>query len=593
MIQQHSSLFARNISQQIKLEHNADQFRQQADVIGLLLKDFEEQTSDWLWETDDTFCLRSPSARFVQVSEPRVRVVEGTSFGTLLTDADVIGNAEALTELLSHVRARRAFRDITIPLAAAAEPRWWSISGRPVFDQDSQFKGFRGVAGDITATRLAHAKIEHLAHHDSLTGLPNRSSFSRILERALNRGDLSNLAVLSLDLDGFKAVNDRHGHPVGDALLIAVGDRLQAAIREDGRVARFGGDEFVMLGDVSLETGGIEGLCRRTIASLVEPFHVLDEQVTVGTSIGVAFAGLDGSSPEELLKNADAALYRAKADGRGTFRFFAPEMDRKLQERQQLMQDLRVALARGELVLHFQPYVSAENSLVTGCEALLRWSHPTRGNVPPFEFIPLAEENGLIVPIGAWVIDQACQEATRWPAHQRVSVNISPRQFRDQSLPGIILAALTRSGLAPARLEVEVTETVLIDDADAALNVLRRIRAMGVRVALDDFGTGYSSLSYLRSFPFDKVKIDRSFVQDLALRHDNQVIVQAIRDLAKGLGMTITAEGVETEEQASRLRRTGCDELQGYLFSRPVAAEALTLSRLTVEGTVVQRTVAS
>ncbi|MGI4801864.1 MAG: putative bifunctional diguanylate cyclase/phosphodiesterase [Janthinobacterium lividum] len=434
------------------------------------------------------------------------------------------------------------------------------------------------MAGDVTATRLAHARVEHLAHHDGLTDLPNRASFCAALGRALDHPDHPRLAVVSLDLDGFKPVNDRYGHPVGDALLVAVAERLRAAVGPDMLVARFGGDEFVVLAERPADFGGIEALCRRVIAQLLEPFDVLGETVTVGTSIGIALTPTDGDTSDTLLKNADAALYRAKAEGRGTFRFFEPEMDRKLQERERLVQDLRSALGRGELVLYFQPYVSAEESEITGCEALIRWDHPTRGMVPPAEFIPLAEENGLIIPIGAWVIEQACAEAARWDAGQRVSVNVSPLQFTDRSLPGTILSALTRSGLSPQRLEVEITEAVLIDDADAALDILRQIRALGVRVALDDFGTGYSSLSYLRRFPFDKIKIDQSFVRDLTSREDNRVIVQAIRDIARGLGMTITAEGVETAEQAEQLRLTGCEELQGYLFSRPMAANQLGLA---------------
>jgi predicted signal transduction protein with EAL and GGDEF domain len=342
-------------------------------------------------------------------------------------------------------------------------------------------------------------------------------------------------------------------------------------------VARFGGDEFVVLDAALASSAEVEEMAQRIIESLSAPMPLAGEEVTVGVSIGIAFAPSDGRTAGDLLKNADAALYRAKAAGRGTFRFFEPEMDRKLQERQRLVQDLRTALTRNELQLHYQPFVTAETGATSGCEALLRWHHPEHGMISPAEFIPLAEESGLIVPIGAWVIDQACQEAAGWPATHRVSVNISPVQFRSRVLPEVILTALSRSGLAPSRLEVEVTEAVLIDDANAALDILRQIRGLGVRIALDDFGTGYSSLSYLRRFPFDKIKIDRSFVQELHTRHDSQVIVRAIRDMAQGLGMTVTAEGVETVEQAERLRRTGCEELQGFLYSRPKPAGELFL----------------
>ncbi len=565
---QQAQMFAAGVRLRLDLER-------QGDLIGLLLRDFEAQTSDWLWETDAGGRLRHPSARFAQVLEQPAESIAGLTLASLLADAGTPGNAPACADLDLHLAAGRPFRDLVVPLRIGAEPRWWTLSGRPVIDGAGAFAGYRGVAGDITETRLAQARVEHLAHHDVLTDLPNRAAFCAALARALGRPEHAGTAVVCLDLDGFKPVNDRYGHPVGDALLVLVAERLRAAVGSDALVARFGGDEFVVLIERPAGPDAVEALCRALVARLAEPFAVLGECVTVGASVGVAFAPTDGDTEDALLKSADAALYRAKAEGRGTVRFFEPEMDRKLQESARLVQDLRGALGRDELVLHFQPYVSSEVGTVTGCEALIRWRHPTLGMVPPVAFIPLAEQYGLIVPIGAWVIEQACAAAAGWEDALRVSVNVSPLQFRDRSLPGTILRALTRAGLAPHRLEIEVTETVLIDDADAALDILRQIRALGVRVALDDFGTGYSSLSYLRRFPFDKIKIDRSFVKDLTTRGDNAVIVRAIRDLARGLGMTVTAEGVETVEQAEQLRLTGCEELQGYLFSRPLAPDQL------------------
>ncbi|GJE50958.1 hypothetical protein GOFOIKOB_4012 [Methylobacterium tardum] len=559
-----SELFTASQRQQMELE-------EQGTTIGLLLKEYEDQTSDWLWETDADLQYQNPSERFAQALGRPQDAIQGVALGQLLVDDGSPENAEARRVLRDSAAARLAFRDIIVPFSIAGAHRWWALSGRPLYDGQGAFLGYRGVCADITPAKQAEARIAYLAHHDALTELPNRTLFCDGLDQALRRGAVR-LAVLSLDLDGFKGVNDRYGHPAGDALLVAVAQRLRSVVEGGDQIARFGGDEFVILDATYTDQAAVEVLAQHIIRTLSAPFSIAGDDVTVGVSIGIAFAPTDGETASALIKSADAALYRAKGDGRGTFRFFAPEMDRRLQERQRLVQDLRSALARGELVLHYQPYVSAETGAVSGCEALLRWQHPERGMISPADFIPVAEQSGLIIPIGAWVLEEACREAVRWPAEQRVSVNISPVQFRNRELPRTILTALTRAGLSSSRLEIEVTETVLIDDVEAALDTLRQIRALGVRVALDDFGTGYSSLSYLRSFPFDKVKIDRSFVQELPTRRDNQVIVQAIRDMARGLGMSVTAEGVETCEQADRLRQSGCEELQGYLYSRPKPA---------------------
>ncbi|MCJ2010844.1 putative bifunctional diguanylate cyclase/phosphodiesterase [Methylobacterium sp. J-092] len=560
--------FAAGQRQQYNLE-------QQGEVIALLLRDYEEQASDWLWETDAEHRCHSSSPRFAEKLARSQDAIDSTSLVALLQDVTAADNTEACDALQAHIEARRPFRDHVVPVVQNGDAYWWSLSGRPLLDKNGTFRGYRGVCADISAAKRAEARVAHLAYYDALTELPNRMLFGERLAQALRGVERNPLAVLSLDLDGFKAVNDRHGHPAGDQLLIAVTDRLQAELDGTDMLARFGGDEFMILDAADANQGSVEALAQRLVRCVSTPFMIGGEDVSIGLSIGIAFAPSDGDTAEELLRNADAALYRSKADGRGTFSFFAPEMDQKLQERQRLVHDLRTALAHGELVLHYQPFVESQTATITGCEALLRWQHPKLGMVSPVDFIPLAESSGLIIPIGAWVIAEACREAASWPVNRRVSVNISAVQFRTRDLPHIILAALTHSGLAPSRLEVEVTEGVLIEDAVTALDILRQIRALGVRIALDDFGTGYSSLSYLRSFAFDKVKIDRSFVKELPSRRDSQVIVQAIRDMAHGLGMTITAEGVETEEQAERLRATGCEELQGYLYSRPKAARDL------------------
>ncbi len=562
-----SSLFTANQRQQAELE-------EQGATIGVLLKDYEDQTSDWLWETNADLQYQNLSPRFIEALDRPAELIQGAPLDRLLADDEVAGNVEARRALLDHVTARTAFRDVVIPFTIAGSPRWWALSGRPFRDGQGSFLGYRGVCADITFAKQAEERLAYLAHHDALTDLPNRTLFCNGLDQVLQHGR-AGFAVLSLDLDGFKCVNDRYGHPAGDALLIAVAQRLRDVVEGSDQIARFGGDEFVILTTTHTDQADIEAMAHHIIRALGRPFPISGDDVTVGVSIGIAFAPTDGETTAELLKNADAALYRAKGDGRGTFRFFEPEMDRRLQERQQLVQDLRLALAHEELVLHYQPYVSARTGQVSGCEALLRWRHPAHGMVSPAEFIPVAEQSGLIGAIGIWVLEEACRVAVQWPAEQRVSVNISPMQFRNRDLPHTILTALTRAGLSPSRLEIEVTETVLIDDVEAALETLRQIRALGVRVALDDFGTGYSSLSYLRSFPFDKVKIDQSFVKELPTRYDNQIIVRAIRDLARGLGMTVTAEGVETLEQAELLRQSGCEELQGFLYSRPKPARDL------------------
>ncbi|WP_244488038.1 bifunctional diguanylate cyclase/phosphodiesterase [Aureimonas sp. Leaf454] len=569
----HARLFIGSQLQQIDLED-------QSELIGVLLKDYEEQASDWLWETDADLRYKNVSDRFAEALGRSPGEIERVAFGSLLV-SDVPGNPEARLLLRAHARAHSTFRDVVVPFDVTGDLRWWSISGRSFFDETGAFSGYRGVCADITATKRAETRIAHLAHHDALTDLPNRALFSAKLDEALAEGgSATRIAVLSLDLDGFKAVNDRYGHPAGDTLLTEVAGRLRRIVERGDLVARFGGDEFVILRTAFTQTLEVETFAERLIAALRAPFAIEGDEVSVGVSIGVAFAPFDGQTSESLLRNVDAALYRAKEEGRGTYRFFAAEMDHTLQERRRLIQDLRLAIARNELVLYFQPYVGSETGLVTGCEALLRWRHPDRGMIAPAEFIPLAEESGLIVDIGAWVIEEACREAATWPDGQRISVNVSPLQFRDRELPKTILAALASSGLSPSRLEVEVTETVLVADASGALDILRQVRALGVRIALDDFGTGYSSLSYLRTFPFDKIKIDKSFVDDLAERRDTQVIVQAIRDIAEGLGMSITAEGVETLEQATHLRETGCHELQGYLYSRPKPAAELSFERV-------------
>ncbi|MGH1570652.1 putative bifunctional diguanylate cyclase/phosphodiesterase [Methylobacterium sp. P31] len=430
---------------------------------------------------------------------------------------------------------------------------------------------------DVSTRKATEARADEMARLDPLTGLPNRLLLRERLAEALARLARSGeaCALLLIDLDRFKPVNDTLGHPIGDALLEKVADRLRSTVRPTDTVARIGGDEFVILQAGIRDAAGTQALARRVVDLIGRTYMVEGHLLTIGASVGVALAPEDGTDSDKLLKNADLALYRAKLDGRGTYRFFEPEMDARMQARRKLELDMRQALARREFQLHYQPQLQLETGRLIGCEALIRWRHPEQGLVSPLDFIPLAEEIGLIVPIGEWVIRQACRDAMTWPAPMSVAVNVSPAQFKSDRLVETIISALATSGLPASRLEVEITEGVLLQENEKTLQTLHRLRELGVRVSMDDFGTGYSSLSYLRSFPFDKIKIDRSFVKDLAAKPDGEAIIRAIAGLGKSLGMTTVAEGVETSEQMQRIRLEGCTDVQGYLISKPVPAEDL------------------
>ncbi len=425
---------------------------------------------------------------------------------------------------------------------------------------------------DVTEKRNSEKQIAFLAHHDALTGLANRVQLRDHVAANLPAALAGKkFAVLSLDLDHFKDVNDTLGHSVGDALLCAAADRLRGLADEGDLVSRTGGDEFSFVQSaVEQPVKAAAALAGRIVEALNAPFDLGDHQVVIGASVGIAIAPDDGGDADQLLKNADMALYRAKDAGRGGFRFFEAEMDARAQARRLLELDLRKATAGGEFELFYQPIVNLAENRISGFEALLRWNHPVRGRVSPDVFITLAEETGLIVTIGEWVLRQACAAAARWPSGLRVAVNVSPVQFRNKNLVSVVMSALAVSGLAPNRLELEITETVLMHNNEATLAMLHQLRELGVRISMDDFGTGYSSLSYLRSFPFDKIKIDQSFVRDLIAKPDSIAIIRAVAGLGQSFGMATTAEGVETREQFDQMRAEGCTEVQGFFFSKPM-----------------------
>lgn len=469
----------------------------------------------------------------------------------------------------SFAASRRLARPIIALEAAARKVSAGEHAQVVVETRDEVGQLARSFNRMVEAVEERERQIAHMAFHDALTGLPNRTLLREQIALALHRHGGADFALFCVDLDNFKAVNDTLGHPTGDALLCDVATRL-AETCPQGFIARLGGDEFAVVVQDGSSTADQMG--RAIVQALTRPFTVNGHRIVVGGSVGIALAPQDGQDATSLLKNADLALHRAKHDGKGSHRFFENAMDAEAQARRAMEVDLHDALRNGELELHFQPLFGLSQNRVTAFEALMRWNHPVRGMVSPAEFIPLAEETGLIIPIGEWALHEACRIATTWGNDIRVAVNVSPVQFRSATLNSIVLQALARSGLAPQRLELEITESLFIDNVEATLASLYSLKVLGVRVALDDFGTGYSSLSYLRSFPFDKLKIDRSFIVDLLANDGATAIIRAITTLADALGIETTAEGVESSEQLAILRSEGCNQIQGYLFSRPIPA---------------------
>lgn len=430
----------------------------------------------------------------------------------------------------------------------------------------------RQLEVEIAGREQSEARVRHLADHDLLTGIGNRRRFREQMIRSLGRTGHGSLAVLVLNLDRFQTINETLGHGAGDLLLRTVAERLHDCIGDGDRIARLGGDEFGVIQTGVSKPEDAARMAERVMEALSLPNEFNGGEAAMSCSIGIAIAPNDGTDPEDLLRSADMALHRAKADGPGSCRFFEAEMNARAQARRLLEADLRKALSAGEFELFYQPLLDLASNTISGCEALLRWRHPDRGIISPAEFIPLAEENGLIVPIGEWVLRQACTDAARWPGDTKLAVNLSAAQFRSSDLLGTVVSALAGSGLAADRLELEITETLILSEDKQTTRVLHGLREFGAKISMDDFGTGYSSLSYLRKFPFDKIKIDQCFVKDMSQHDGSLAIVRAITSLASSLGMTTTAEGVETEEQLQLLKLQGCSQAQGYLISRPVSA---------------------
>jgi diguanylate cyclase (GGDEF)-like protein len=514
------------------------------------------------------------NARYAAMYGLRAELTEpGTSLRTILEHR--ISNGTALADVDSFVEKALAFA--SKPDAIGAEHQLQDGRIIELTMAPLNTGGAVTIHMDVTEKRNSEKQIAFLAHHDALTGLANRVRLREHIERTLEhvkRGGKA--AVLCLDLDNFKTINDTLGHSIGDALLCAVSTRLRGLVRDMDLVSRTGGDEFsIVQSGAEPPMAASAALAARIVEALGVPFDLGDHNVIIGASVGIAIAPDDGDNADQLLKNADMALYRAKGDGRARFHFFESEMDVKAQARRVLELDLRNAITAGEFEVFYQPIVNLAENRITGFEALLRWNHPTRGRVAPNDFIPLAEETGLIGQIGEWVIRQACAEARTWPSGLRVAVNVSPVQFRNKGLVAAVISALAASRLPADLLELEITETVLMNNNEVTLTALHQLRALGVRISMDDFGTGYSSLSHLRSFPFDKIKIDQSFVRDLAERPDSIAIIRAVAGLGLSFGVTTTAEGVETQDQLDQMRAEGCTEVQGYFYSRPVPASEI------------------
>jgi diguanylate cyclase (GGDEF)-like protein len=548
----------------------------QQELVSLLLNDFQEHTSDWFWETDAQGQLANVSPRLVTVLGLPASQLEGRGLVALLVERtgesfDSVTNLDGIGRLQAALLEDKPFRSLQLSVNISGVWRRWLISGKPIFDRKRVIIGWRGVGSDITATHEAHVEVRRLATTDEVTGLANRHAFKRALQRV---GEES-AALFYLDLDNFKAINDVHGHAVGDRALLAVAERLRGCVTPSDLLARVGGDEFAVLRFGVTDRKELERDAKLMCDALTQPCIVGSLRLALGTSIGLALAPADAKTGESLLRCTDLAVYEAKDAGRGTWRFYKEELGERAARRHRLQDDLRDGLHLEQFSVYFQPQFHAFDGRMIGAEALLRWRHPVRGDVSPVEFIAAAEESGAIGALGNWVLQRACEAAMHWPAAMRVAVNVSAQQLVQPNWVRQVREILAITKLSPERLELELTETALIENTAVAMSAIVQLRALGVRVALDDFGTGYSSLAYLRRFPFDKIKIDQSFVVGITRDPGALAIVTAVARLATALQLEVTAEGVENNEQTKLLRELGCTSLQGYLFARPMTGESM------------------
>src|SRR5579884_2190864 len=553
----------------------AEESRPQSSRAEGLLEEFENSEKGWFWETDRDGTLTYISNSVARALGREPEDVIGRPFTDLISTDSADGSATSERTLGFYLSSHVAFQDLVLRAKTKTEI-WWSITGRPIHDDIGRFFGFRGFASDLTKMRQSEVELDRLARQDALTGLANRQALRRALDDALVGAVRRKLrcSVFLLDLDRFKAVNDTLGHPAGDTLLRLVALRLRDVIGEAGQVGRLGGDEFEVVLPTTSDKTELSKLAQGIIDSLSRPYTINGTAVSIGASVGIVTSDYDDRTSDDLMRDADLALYAAKAAGKGCYRFFAAEMHEAARERQLMESDLRVALEKGQLRLVYQPCINALSEAVTGFEALIRWDHPEHGPVSPAQFIPLAEEIGLINDIGEWVLRTACAEAAKWPQNISVAVNLSPVQFKSHALPTMVRTVLAETEFPAKRLELEITEGVFLNNDEHVHEMIQSLKAIGLKLALDDFGTGYSSLSYLQRVPFDKIKIDQSFVRGACdPQSRNAALIRAMVGLASDLQMQTTAEGVETQEELELIRNLGCSLIQGYIFGKPMPAE--------------------